>query len=351
MANTKWAIFTDLHLGVHQNSSTWHNIGLKWADWFVNELKSKDIDQIIFTGDFFHSRSEISVNTIHAASEFIAKFKDFSKIYMIVGNHDSYYKQKADVHSLSILNGYSNISVFDKTTTLQSKEFNSKAVTFCPWGFDYVDIPDSDVIFGHFEIESFKMNAHKLCEEGVKPKDLIKKSPLIFSGHFHLNEEREYDNGKIIYVGSPFQLDFGERDCNKGYYTIDFKDLNYEFFRNEVTPVHKKLLLSEILDGDEIKEEYKQQIKNNFVRIVIDSKIDQSKIDNILHVANSYTPISLTVDPLINYNLAAEQESADLSGVDISKAIIEFVNLLDIQEKEEVIKHTLYLYNQALKHE
>ena len=350
MSNTKWAVFTDLHLGVHQNSSTWHNIAHDWADWFVDDLRSKGISQIIFTGDFFHSRSEISVNTIHAASKFIEKFKNFERIYMIVGNHDSYYKQKADVHSLSILNGYSNIFVFDTTTQVSDKSFGDKRVTFCPWGFNYNEILDSDIIFGHFEIESFKMNAHKLCEEGVKPKDLLNKSPLIFSGHFHLNEERQYDNGKIIYVGSPFQLDFGERDSKKGYYVLDFKDLSYEFITNSVTPEHKKLLVSEILENGNLKAEIKDIIKNNFVKLVVDTKIEEKSLDILLHACNNLGPITLTVDPLVSFELQNNQENADLSGVDISKAIVEFVNLLDITEKEEVIKHTLFLYNQV-KHD
>jgi len=347
MSNAKWAVFTDLHLGVHQNSSVWHKIALDWVDWFVADLKEKNINQIIFTGDFFHSRSEISVNTIHVAAEFLSKLKGFD-IKMVVGNHDSYYKQKAEVHSLSILSGYSNIEIFDKVSVI---DINGKKATFCPWGFDYGDVKDCDIIFGHFEIESFKMNAHKLCEEGYKPKDLLKKAPLIFSGHFHLNEEREYEEGKIIYVGSPFQLDFGERDCNKGYYIIDFKDLSYNYFTNNKTPIHKKLLVSEIINGEELKEEYKELIKNNFVKIVIDTNIEQKILDNIIHLCNSYSPLSLTVDPLVNYNLTNDQEGTDLSGVDISKAIVEFVNLLDIKEKEEVTKHTLYLYNQALKHD
>jgi DNA repair exonuclease SbcCD nuclease subunit len=345
MSKSKWAVFTDLHLGIHQNSSIWHNIGLKWVDWFVEDLKSKKIEQIIFTGDFFHSRSEISVNTIHAAATFLEKLKDF-KLWMIVGNHDSYYKQKAEVHSLSILNGYSNVTIFDKVST---QKIANKTVTFCPWGFNYDDIVDSDVIFGHFEIESFQMNAHKLCEEGIKPKHLLNKAPIIFSGHFHMNEEREYENGKIIYIGSPFQLDFGERDCQKGYYIIDFETLDYSFNENIITPVHKKFLISEIIEKDE--QEYLSLIKNNFIRLVIDTKIEQKKLDELVHIINSYSPASFTVDPLINYDLVAEQESADLSGIDISKAIVEFVNLLDIQQKEEVVKRTLFLYNQTLKHD
>lgn len=341
MGESKWAVFTDLHLGVHQNSSTWHKIGLDWADWFISDLRSKNITRIIFAGDFFHSRSEISVNTIHVASELIRKFRDF-KLHMLVGNHDSYYKQKADVHSLSIFSGYENITVHDVTNTIT---IHDKKVTFCPWGFDYNDIQKADIMFGHFEIESFKMNAHKLCEVGVKPKDLLKKAPIVFSGHFHLNEEREYDTGKIIYVGSPFQLDFGERDCKKGYYILDFNDLSYNFIENNASPIHKKINLSDIINN----EDYKDYIANNFVRLVIDKNLDQNIIDKTIHNLNGLSPLSMTVDPLINFEII-EQSDTDLSGVDMSKAIVEFVNLLDITEKEEVIKRTLFLYNQV-KHD
>lgn len=343
MKKEKYALFTDLHLGVHQNSTLWHNIALEWADWFIAELQEKQINKIIFTGDFFHSRSEISVSTIQTAANFLDKFRDFT-IYMIPGNHDCYYKDKANVHSLSILRGYSNIIVFDAVSTC---DIGNHKATFCPWGFDSSVVENSDVIFGHFEIETFKMNAHKLCEVGVKPRDLLKKSPLIFSGHFHLNEERKYEEGKIIYVGTPFQLDFGERDCRKGYYVLEFsKNIEYKFYENNKSPVHKKLLLSEIASDNDIIND--NIVASNFIKFVIDTHLEQDQIDKLIHRINSLKPQSFIVDPQVNYNIALDEQSdCDLSGVDISKAIVEFVNMLDIEDKEDVVKRTLFLYNQV----
>jgi DNA repair exonuclease SbcCD nuclease subunit len=193
------------------------------------------------------------------------------------------------------------------------------------------------------------MNAHKLCEVGVKPKDLLKKSPLIFSGHFHLNEERDYDTGKIVYVGSPFQLDFGERECKKGYYIIDFNDLSYNFYINSKSPVHKKYSITEILENGTINPVYKKDIANNFIKLVVDTNTDQKILDDLVSTINSLAPNTLTVDQIFNID-SLEQESTDLSGIDITKAIIEFVNLLDIKEKEDVIKRSLFLYNQ-IKHD
>ncbi len=52
----KIAIFSDIHLGVHQNNDFWLGIANKWADWYIKELKDKNITDIIFCGDFFHYR-------------------------------------------------------------------------------------------------------------------------------------------------------------------------------------------------------------------------------------------------------------------------------------------------------
>ena len=161
-----------------------------------------------------------------------------------------------------------------------------------------------------------------------------------------MNEERDYNEGKIIYVGSPFQLDFGERDSKKGYYVLDVDNLNYSFIENKISPIHKKLSMNEILSDNSIKEEYKDLITNNFIRIVIDYNLDQKIIDNVIHNLYSLSPSSLIVDPYISQDFT-NQEDTDLSGIDITKAIVEFVNLLDINNKEEVIKRTLHLYNQV----
>ena len=49
----KVAIFSDIHLGVHQNSDFWLGVANQWADWYITELKTRNINRIIFCGDFF----------------------------------------------------------------------------------------------------------------------------------------------------------------------------------------------------------------------------------------------------------------------------------------------------------
>lgn len=342
----KYAVFSDLHLGVHQNSSSWHQIAMEWVEWFVSDLKSKGIKDIIFTGDFFHSRSEISVNTIHIASQLLDRLNEF-QVKMIPGNHDCYYKDKSEIHSLSILKGYSNIVIYDKLELVHL--YDGRSAAFCPWGTEAGDIPNVDIVFGHFEIESFKMNSYKLCETGQKASQLLNKSNLIFSGHFHFREEREYKEGNIVYVGCPFEQDFGDRDTSKGYYVLDTNNLTYTFIENNISPKHKKYTLTDLMNLYNEQPDLSSLMQRKFTKVVLDRHINQEDLNILTAKLGSYKPLSLIIDPAVNFSYFSENDSKDqdFSGIDITKAIIEFVNMMDINNREDVIAYTLNLYNQS----
>lgn len=342
----KICCISDIHIGVHQNSALWHDITIDWAKWLSKELKSKNIKDIMICGDLFHYRDEIAVNTIQVATEILKLWKDFN-ICILIGNHDSYYKDKVDVNSLSILSGWNNITVFDNLTTVTSFD---KEITICPWGTEVYEIPDtSDIVFGHFEIQSFKLNNFKVCDHGINTDDLLKKGKLVITGHFHTREERKYDTGDIIYLGNPFQMDFGDVSQTKGYYLLDIENLRYDFIENKLSPKHIKLKLSTLAKTGYLTDSTKKLISNNIVRFIIDRNISPDEVEVVLRKFSSLNPISLSVDYAINFDkfgLPDEQEY-DLSGVDIPTAIEEFVNLLDVEDKNNVIDFTLDLYRRC----
>lgn len=342
----KVAIFSDLHLGVHQNSDFWLGVANKWADWYIDDLKKKNITRIIFCGDFFHYRDEISVKTLNFAKDFLDKFNDF-EITMITGNHDAWYKDTSEINSLSIFKGYKNITIYDKITTVN---IDNKRITFCPWGGKISDIPQSDIVFGHFELENFKMNSFKICDHGDDPETLASKAPLIFSGHFHLRAKRKFNNGEIIYVGNPYEMDFGDSMQSKGYYILNLDDLKYEFFYNKITPRHIKIFLSKLIKEEDVLNYFKDTISNNIIKLVVDKNINTEHLDALVAKLLTYKPFDLRIDYDVNYNKIqfTEEGEYDLSGIDIMEAISEFINLLDIENKNEVTKYTTELYKRSL---
>ena len=323
----------------------WHDIAINWATWLRDELKKHKIRDIFVSGDFFHYRAEIAVNTIQLATDILTIWKDFN-IVMIIGNHDSYYKDRIDVNSLSILKGWKNITIIEKPTHV---EVFGKTIQFCPWGTRAEELLESDIIFGHFEIESFKMNHFKVCTEGIKSKDLTSCSDLVFSGHFHHREEREYKNGQIIYVGNPYQMDFGDVDCVKGYYILDIPEKTFTFHENTISPQHKKVFLSEIVKHDGITDEIRKTFANNIVKFIIDRHISPDEIEFLLSKFSELETLSITTDYAINFDKFGieDQDTSGISGVDIPTAIEEFINLLDIDNKSDVVEHTLELYRKS----
>lgn len=331
----KIAIFSDLHLGVHQNSGDWYKISKDWAEWIVAELKKKKIKDIVFCGDYFHDRSEINVHTINIANHILELFHDFN-ITMIVGNHDSYRKEDSEINSLKPYNKWSNVTVVDGLLVTTSHD---KTFCFAPWGTDINSVPNNDVLFGHFEINSFRMNTFRVCDNGISSNDFLSKSKLIISGHFHLRDERIYDNGKIIYVGNPFQMDFGDAGTQKGYYILDIDQLTYEFFENELSPKHYAIKTSEI-----DKDKNYSFITDNFVKIKVDNEYSQETLEEYVKFIVSYKPKSYKVD-YISFDQKSGDDSNDLSGIDISEALIEFINGMNIENKESVTEYVLNLYN------
>tara|TARA_R110002020_G_scaffold262737_2_gene477175 strand:+ start:5112 stop:6164 length:1053 start_codon:yes stop_codon:yes gene_type:complete len=343
--SSKICCISDIHIGVHQNSAQWHDITLEWAKWLTTELESKGITDIVISGDFFHYRDEIAVNTIHFVSEVLSLWKDFN-IVMLVGNHDAYYKDRSDVNSLSIIRGWNNVIIAD---SLETTTQYGKKITFCPWGTTLDQIPVCDIIFGHFEISSFKQNSFKICDVGLSAKELLAKCPLIVSGHFHLRDERYYDKGTILYLGNPFQMDFGDVGSDKGYYILDIPTGEFEFTENLGSPRHKKVLLSELVAIGKITDSVREDFKGNFIKFIIDKNISPDEVDIVLNKLLLLKPLSINVDYSVNFNKynLYDDNKTDFSGIDVKTAIEEFINLMDIDNKKTVSDYTLDVYRQC----
>jgi len=43
LKNSKVCCFSDLHLGVHQNSSQWHDIAIEFGKWLKKKLKEQEL--------------------------------------------------------------------------------------------------------------------------------------------------------------------------------------------------------------------------------------------------------------------------------------------------------------------
>ena len=340
LMNDRIAIFSDLHMGVHCNSPTWHNTSKQWAKWFADELKSHDISDVIFCGDFFHDRDFVSVDTMQAACNVLQELVDFN-IHMFPGNHDCFYKQHAGVNSLSILQGWKNINIYHKPQSITTK--GGYKFMMCPWGTTLEDIEQSDAVFGHFEIQTFKMNTFKLCDHGLTIRKLLDKSPLIFSGHFHFREERLFEIGKIIYVGNPFQMDMNDSGNSKGYYIFGANDRSINFYENKISPLLFKYKLSQIKNGATGEDDL-NNIRNNIIQFIIDEQLPEQELEELRAKIKLCNPLEIEFIEDISMSNNNQKCTMNSDGIDIEQALIEFINLMEYPHKHQLQEYALSIF-------
>ena len=330
------AIFTDLHLGVRSDSQTWHNITFNWIDSLVKILKERNINNIFFLGDWFHNRAAISGVTLKAAADILEKLSDFT-IWMFPGNHDLYFANQVEVSSVSLFKGYSNIKFFDKVTKIT---LDNNEITLCPWGLNPLDVSvdSTEYLFGHFEINTFQMNSsEKLCEEGLKLSDLLRKFNKIFSGHFHKAQKRVYSAGLVQYVGNPFQMNYGEAEEDKGFIILDLTSGNYEYVYNEISPKFIKMPLSRLVNLD--ITELPATFTGNFIRLICDMSIATDDMNELIRLISVYKPEELDVD-WDNAGLSGTVNSnLNFEAFELINAISEFTKLLDIENQKDILSY------------
>ena len=94
------ACFTDIHYGLKQNSRLHLDDCHRYIDWFIAEAKARDAETCIFLGDWHHHRSSTNVSTMnYTVSNMERLGAAFEKVYVIMGNHDLFYRDKREIMS------------------------------------------------------------------------------------------------------------------------------------------------------------------------------------------------------------------------------------------------------------
>lgn len=197
--------FTDIHLGLRHNSKEHNEDCLDFIDWLIAEAKNKNIDTCIMMGDWHHHRSNINILTLDYTMKALRKLNNaFNKTYMLVGNHDLFFRDRRDVHSMVVGSEFPNIVLVDKPIVQGD-------VALVPWLVDeeWKNITNikSKYLFGHLELPGFKMNASvEMPDNGELNSAHFTHQEYVFSGHFHKRQTK----GKINYIGNPFGHNYSD---------------------------------------------------------------------------------------------------------------------------------------------
>ena len=173
-----------------------------------------------FLGDFFdhvYNKGTLPVDILNELLRFFAN-EWHVPMTMIPGNHD-YFDASETEHGLTPFKYASSlITVLDEPTVINNR-------LWMPWRRDPVVCkkiidahPDVDVIFGHYDIIGFKLNAKRVSTEGLS-LEMFPPGIPVYTGHYHTPQS--YKN--VVYLGSPYQLTLSEAEDKKALIVLDEK--------------------------------------------------------------------------------------------------------------------------------
>lgn len=315
-------LFSDFHWGKGRDNEVKLESNDVFIDWMIGKCKLNKISTVIFTGDWFDNRNSISVKTSYMAYKSVERISAAGlKLIMLVGNHDAYLKDSISINSISAYKNIDNVYIIEKYEEIS---ICGNRVGIVPWEEQSGLNGSYACIFGHFEFMGAKLTANNVLEHGINPGDLLKFSPMIYSGHIHYRNDYQYKNGKIMTVGCPLPLDWGDCGNEKGVYIIDGNDFSYSFIKNDCNAEYKKIYLSQLPKGLD-------EVSGNYIKLVIDKECDFDKVLKIVGRINEMKPIvqcetEFLYSSKIKLDEATGKAVEDMNGSSVNDYVEEYIS-------------------------
>lgn len=345
----KVAIITDQHFGARNDSIVFLDFFQKFYDnTFFPTLDASGIDTVLVLGDTFDRRKYVNFYALDRAKKmFFDKLEERGiTVYMLAGNHDTYFKNTNEVNSPDLLLAeYNNIEVIDEPKTINVNGFE---VCMLPWicpenytqSIDEIKNTTSTICMGHLEIAGFAMYRGMESHEGFSA-ETFNKFDLVFSGHYH----HRSNDGNIYYLGNPYELTWQDYNDPRGFHLFDFSTRQLNFIENPYR-MYERLEYSdkevEPIDLDSL------DLKEKFVKLVVLEKTDFYKFDKFIQkLYNKGCHEIKIVEDFSEFETGEINEEINLE--DTVSVLSNYIESIETDvDKEKVKSYMRGLYTEAI---
>ena len=278
----KIALLNDTHFGCRNDNPAF----IEFQNKFYNEqffpyLQQNNIKCLVHLGDVVDRRKFINHNTAHNFKKvFWDRLDDMGiETHVIIGNHDTYYKNTNEVNAMQNLNISKDTVVYTHATDV---ELDGLKILFIPWICDdnhaetirTIGNSTATICMGHLEISGFEMHNGHMNEQGLE-KSMFKRFEKVMSGHFH----KKSDDGHIFYLGTQYEMTWSDYMCPKGFHIFDTATRELSRVENP-NRMFKKIIYNDKqtnYDDLDIKE-----FNHTFLKIFISDKTDTDMFERFM---------------------------------------------------------------------
>jgi len=345
----KIALLNDTHFGCRNDNPAFIKFQNKFYDeQFFPFIQRNNIKCLIHLGDVVDRRKFINHNTAHNFKKvFWNRLDDMDiETHIIIGNHDTYYKNTNEVNAMQNLNISKNTMVYTHATDV---EFDGLKILFIPWICDdnYAETirtignSTATIAMGHLEISGFEMHNGHMNEQGLE-KAMFKRFEKVMSGHFH----KKSDDGQIYYLGTQYEMTWSDYMCPKGFHIFDTATRELSRVENP-NRMFKKIVYNDKetnYDTIDIKE-----YDHTFVKLFISNKSDNDMFERFMD--RLYTQINVHAIDVIEDPTdigASVPENILEKGEDTLTFLGNYIDQADIKlDKQKLKQFAKELYMEA----
>lgn len=344
----KAVLITDTHFGARGDSLAFDNFFRKfYEEVFWPEIDKRGIDTIFHLGDCFDRRKYINFNSLKNCREYFfdqAQSRNIT-ISMIVGNHDTFFKNTNDVNSPGLLlNDYTNIATYNRPYTVN---VDGTSILLMPWictdnyqeCMEAISDTDADVCFAHLELAGYQMWAGQESHDGFDPA-LFKKFKLVCSGHFHHRQSK----GNVTYLGNPYEMFWQDYNDRRGFHIFDTDTLELEFIENPF------IMFTKIYYDDTKDNGYSNaDFQNKHIKLIVVNKTDTYAYEKFLEKIYKANPVEVKIVEDFSEFEAAAIDDEDVDVSDTLTLLTQYVDAIDAEVDKERLKNlmkTLYIESQ-----
>lgn len=352
----KIALITDTHYGVRNDSKVFAEFQNKFFNTiFLPYLKEHNITKVLHLGDLMDRRKYVNYVTLkNVRDNFIQPIlNEGIQLHVVVGNHDTYYKNTNSVNSLNeLFAGVAPTALniyWDKPVEL---DFDGCKILFCPWicedNFDVsmkaIETTDARVLMGHFEIEGFEMYRGSVCEHGQKA-DLFSKFDLVCSGHFHHKSTHK----NISYLGSPYEMTWSDYGDERGFHIFDTETREIEFIRNPYSIFHKIKYSDEDMTIEDISNLDTSQLTGTYIKVIVHNKTNPYLFDLFIDRLQQAGASDIKViDDHLNLELTEDESLVD-EAQDTMTILTKYIDTIEFRGDRKRVEYFLReLYQEAV---
>ena len=349
----KVAIITDTHFGARNDSQVFSNYFAKfYENIFFPALEKRGIRTVIHMGDVVDRRKFINYKTLSQMRHhfFDACYGRYINLHVIIGNHDTFFKNTNSLNSMDCLRVHDNhqVHIYEEPREV---DFDGLKCLMMPWicdenreqSFKAIQDTEAQILFGHLEVKGFEMHIGSFSREGVDA-NLFQKFDMAMSGHFH----HKSDNGNIYYLGNPYQITWSDYKDPRGFHIFDTETRELEFILNPLEMFHKIYYDDDKMTLESIQNEDYSKYKDCYVKVVVVKKNNPFWFDTLIDKLYKEDVGDISVVENFDEDFLIGDESLINEAEDTMTILSKYVNSLNIDNKKELDSLMQSLYTESL---